>query len=314
MLNATLQKLLVPIDYSDTSLNALDLAVAMSRRHDAEIRLLHVINPGQYLFAWSNGAQTDPSKEAVISTETQKLQKLAETIAADAYVRCAYTCRTGVVCETIVETAREFDADFIVMGTHGTSGIREYFMGSEAYRVIKTASCPVLTVPNNQPWTDFNEIVFPVRPVPGALDKYEVARKIIRKNNAHLTVLGLLDGEDDQKIETLNQAIASLRDQLSQDEVNSDTLLLQTDSIAKTVLEKAADLRADLIVITADLDTTVQHFFVGPFAQQIVNRATVPVLSIRPQPFMVLRMQPVNETAWPEIPTLQNLFPPLQLT
>ena len=310
---APLRHLLVPIDYSETSLNALNLAVSMSLRHDAVIRLVHVINPSQYIFSWGANALVDQSREVVVENERQKLQKIADSITADSLVRCSVECRTGVVSETIVETARAFEADVVIMGTHGTSGIREYFMGSEAYRVVKTATCPVLTVPDSQVWTQFRAILFPIRPVPNALDKYDMARTLIRKNKAHLTVLGLLDTQDAAKMNIINQSIASLSGLLIQDDIDGDTLLLETDSVAQTVLQKADELHADLIIITADLDTTIGHFFVGPFAQQIVNRARVPVLSIRPQPSIPLRMQSNMDLRWPELPSF-NLFPPVQIT
>lgn len=308
-----INKLLVPIDYSETSLNALDLAVAMSRRHEAEIRLLHVIDPNQYIFISNEGLLIDFSRESVVEAETRKLKKLAETIADENAVRCSVECRTGSVCPNIVETAAQFNTDFIVMGAHGVSGIREYFMGSDAYRVVKTAGCPVLTVPNNRKWTDFKEIVFPIRPVPGALEKYEIARKIVRKNNAHLTVLGLSDEGDQSTINALNQAVLLLKSQLGQDDINGDTLLLQTDSIAETVLQKTSDLRADLVIITADLDTTVDHFFVGPFVQQIVNHAKVPVLSIRPQPVALQQLQPVDDFFEDDQAAINATLPPIQM-
>ena len=312
MSTTSLRHLLVPVDYSETSLNALKLAVSMSERHEAVIRLVHVINPKQYIFSWGENVLVDQSRAVVVENEQQKLQTLADAITADSGVRCSVECRTGVVSETITETAREFDADVIVMGTHGTSGIRAYFMGSEAYRVVKTATCPVLTVPNAQVWTQFRTILFPIRPVPNALDKYDMARKIIRKNDAHLTALGLLDDDDSQKMTVINQSIASLSGLLIQDDIDGDALLLKTDAVAQAVLQKADEIRADLIIITADLDTTIEHFFVGPFAQQIVNRARVPVLSIRPQPSIPLRMDYNAELRWPEWPSF-TLFPPVQI-
>ena len=284
MQTINIKKLLVPIDYSQTALNALDLAVAMAHRHNAEIRLLHVVksNPDDYI--WEDGNLLEGFSNSPIEKEILRLRQLAETISATHSVQCTFECRTGIVCDKIVETATEFGADLIVIGTHGTSDIRSYFMGLEAYRVVKAATCPVLTVPNHQKWTDFREIIFPVRPMAGTTDKYDFARTISLKNNAHVTVLGLLDSYDELKNDILTSVLATLKNQLAQDEINGDMLLLETDSVPYTVNQKANELHADLIIITSDIDTASKFSLFGPFVEQIVNNAKVPVLAIRPQP------------------------------
>ncbi|GAB3641968.1 universal stress protein [Spirosoma arcticum] len=282
MENLTLRKLLVPVDHSHTSLNALALAVAMSERHGAEIRLLFVVDSRRACSAGNSNDGVDPVQESLMETTILRLQTLAETTSANHSVHCSIECRTGVVCDTIVQAANEFNADLIVMGTCDTSGIRAYFMGLEAYRVVEAAQCPVLTVPNHRKWTDFNEIIFPVRPIPGATEKYDITRAISLKNNAHLTVLGLFDRYDELKNEILTSVVDNLKNQLMHDEIKGEILLLKTDSIAYAIQQKISEFDADLIVITADINAASPYSLLGPFAQQIINYANVPVLSVRP--------------------------------
>ena len=303
MQTTNLHNLLVPIDYSQTSLNALDLAIAMSQRHTAEIRLLHVLTSFQDDYTWADGSLQADSTNSLAEKEMLKLQKLAETVSANHSVHCSIECRTGVVCDKIAEAAEEFNADLIVVGTHGTSDIRSYFMGLEAYRVVKAANCPVLTVPNHRKWTDFHKIIFPVRPVAGTTDKYDIARLISRKNDAHLTILGLLDRYDELKNEALTSVLATLTNQLTLDEINGDVLLLETDSAPYSVQQKASELQADLIVITADIDTVSRFSVFGPFAEQIINHAKVPVLAIRPQSKAVAQMHPARESVQTPTPS-----------
>ncbi len=288
MQTINIEKILVPIDYSQTSLNALDLAIAMAQRHKAEIRLLHVITSFQDDYVWEVSNLLADSNESPAEKTILKLQKLAETILSTHSIHCSIECRTGTVCDKIVEAANVFDADLIVIGTHGSSGLRSYFMGLEAYRVVKAATCPVLTVPNHQKWTDFHEIIFPVRPISGTTDKYDLARTISLKNKAHLTVLGLLDRHDELKNEILTNVLATLKNQLSQDEIKGDMLLLETDSLPYTVNQKANELHADLIIITSDIDSTSKFSLFGPFVEQIINHAKVPVLSIRPESIVII--------------------------
>ncbi|MFN8354625.1 MAG: universal stress protein [Spirosomataceae bacterium] len=291
MENLQINKILVPIDYSETSMNALHVAIAMSNRHKAIINLLFVIEPRQYIAISSDALIFDFSQEDIIKEEIKRLGSLARRNSVTGTVEC----RIGDVPLNIIEAAHDFNADLIVMGTHGTSGIRAYFLGSDAYKVVKTAPCAVLTVPQNFTKTDFKEILFPVRPVEGALDKYDFTRKIIRKNDAHLTVFGVFQRDSRLETNLLTAMLDKLVVQLSQDEIKADIEWSNTVAWADAVLNRSQQFDIDLIVITSEIDTTIEHFFVGPFAQQIVNHAKVPVLSIRPQPFKAIQMQPVND-------------------
>ncbi|QMW01530.1 universal stress protein [Spirosoma foliorum] len=294
MQTSPIKKLLVPIDYSQTALNALDLAVAMAQRHNAEIRLAHVAKSNSDDYLWEDGDLLDGFSKSPSEKEILRLRQLAETISTTHSISCSFDCKTGIVCDKIVEAAAEFSADLIVIGTHGTSGLRSYFMGLEAYRVVKAAACPVLTVPNHQKWTSFREIIFPVRPIPGTIDKYDLARTISLKNNAHLTVLGLLDRHDELKNEILTSVLATLNNRLTLDKINGDMLLVETDSVPYTIRQKASELQADLIVITSDIHTASKFSLFGPFVEQIVNHAKVPVLAIKPQPIAGTLQQPAD--------------------
>jgi nucleotide-binding universal stress UspA family protein len=280
---ASLGSILVPIDFSVYSLNALTTAVAMSERHGAELHLLHVIDLSTYHLEETNNELSLLSTEEILHAETAKIKELAHNLAKQHSIRCSGGCRVGSIETEIVAEANKTGDDLIVLGTHGTSDSQSLYTGTEAYRVIKTAACPVLTVPDRSEWTTFNRILFPVRPVPGALEKYDFARLLTQQSHAELIVLALYAPDEVISLGQLQDEIAILHKQLAEDGIQSRTLFCPTDLIAETILQKAEELASDLLIITATLDTTLQDFFVGPFSQQIVHNARIPVLSIRPQ-------------------------------
>jgi nucleotide-binding universal stress UspA family protein len=156
-------------------------------------------------------------------------------------------------------------------------------MGTTAYSVIKQAPCPVLTVPPNKKWLDFSNILFPVRNISGNLDKYAFLRKIIRNNNSTLHIVGLPDNQGDLAKKRIANSILQLKSKLRFDGVEHLTQRLEPNSrVAETVLNIAQKLHADLIAITATLDYSLRDYFIGPYTQQIVHHAQVPILSIRP--------------------------------
>lgn len=286
-MNTTLsiRRILVPTDFSETANNALDTAIAMAKRHQAHITLLHVIDNTPYIIG--NEGIIFPTY-GTIGEVTEQTFKVMDNIMSSKIqfdndsVDYSYSLRieVGFVVSTIIRVSKEEDVDMIVMGTHGASGLRELFIGSNAYSVIKDSYAPVLTVPSGRKWEYFRNILFPIRPVIGCLDKYEFVRQIIRKNNADMYVLGLTNIEDDE-VAVVTDAIDYLKTSLDEDEVQNRIEFHVGGNFATAILNKAKEINTDLIVITASIDRTVRNFFVGPFAQQIVHHSQFPVLSIR---------------------------------
>ncbi|GAB3550062.1 hypothetical protein GCM10027577_28590 [Spirosoma fluminis] len=227
------------------------------------------------------------------------IQMLAQVTAQEQGILCSGSYQTGLVHEEVSRTACGLNAELIVMGTRVGSGFQAYRTNNDAYQVIKSAPCPVLTVPDNYQMAMFHRILFPVRPIPNAIDKYEFARKIIRRDSIELTVLALTVPDEVVSIDQLEDSLIDLDKRLAQDGIKSQILFCPTDTMAETVLKKADELQSDLLVITARLATTSDNFFIGPFTQQIIHNAHIPVLAIRPESY-VEPEKPVSPEVQPD--------------
>lgn len=286
-MNTTLsiRRIVVPMDFSETASNALDTAIAMAKRHQAHITLLHVVDntpfvvSGEGVMFPAYGSIGDLINH-VLKSMDRLIKSKTEDDTDSAKISFSLRAEVGFVVSTIVRIAKEEEADIIVMGTHGASGWREFFIGSNAYSVIKDAPVPVLTVPSGRKWEYFRNILFPIRPIIGCLDKYEFVRRIIRKNNAEMYILGLAHIEGDE-VHVVTDAVDYLKTSLEEDDVKHQIGFHVGDNFATAILDKAKEINTDLIVITASLDRTIKNFFIGPFAQQIVHHARFPVLSIK---------------------------------
>jgi universal stress protein A len=139
-----LQHILVPFDFSDGARRALAHAVASARAFNARLTLLHVVHlpylgtgfgPGEGLALEARLVEEMSSQLGVIADEVR-----AQGVAANAVVR------VGHPSSEVVEAARRDDIDFIVMGTHGRTGLMHVLLGSVAERVVRHAPCPVTVV------------------------------------------------------------------------------------------------------------------------------------------------------------------------
>jgi len=134
-----IKRILVPTDFSEASDAALMYGIGLARAFGAQLYLLHV--PGE----------TGVNFEAdfpMVQFETAVRERVDMLVSPRDLItlRPEYALRIGAPADQIVRYADDRDIDLIVMGTHGRSGVAHMVMGSVAENVVRTASCPVLTV------------------------------------------------------------------------------------------------------------------------------------------------------------------------
>lgn len=139
-----LKRILVPIDFSESSLKALRYAVPFAERFGATIYLVHIIETSFFIADVQNIALALPQSK-LVENAREKLFSLADREIAE-IVPVSIQVRPGKPFDQIAATAKELDVDLIIIATHGYTGLKRVVLGSTAERVIRHAPCPVLTV------------------------------------------------------------------------------------------------------------------------------------------------------------------------
>ncbi len=142
----SLKKILVPIDFSGYSKNALKYAVPFAKQFNAEILLLYVVEPTIYPADFSFGQIGLPGiEEEMRKRGTEELAKLAKDEISDV-VKSRTRVETGKAFTEINRVAKEEEIDLIIIATHGHTGIEHAIFGSTAEKVVRKAPCPVLSI------------------------------------------------------------------------------------------------------------------------------------------------------------------------
>lgn len=277
-----IKNILVPVDFSKVSLNALDTAIAMGLGQGAELTLIHIIENTYAMLPPDAAGFSFSILSSMCKSTDDALKLLANEIRKQHNLVVNRAIQPGNPADEICRWAMENESSVIVMGTHGTSGLREFFIGSNAYRVVKNAPCPVLTIPGTNSWKDFRKILFPIRMIPNALDKYDVVRPIIRNNGSSVLIAGIVGDNDTSSLMEMKALTDYVKVTMEEDEVICGSEVHYTENVARHVLEIANIEKPDLIVITATLEESIRNFFLGAYTQDIVNHSRFPVLSIRP--------------------------------
>jgi nucleotide-binding universal stress UspA family protein len=139
-----IQRILIPLDFSDTSLDALEYGIQAARSFDASVILLHVLEWAWLRLHFTIGelAEGQSARKEIES----RLAEYAQVVRSQGLKADTEIHGGGGPADFVIETASRQRADLIIMGTHGRRGIQRAFIGSVAEGVLRRAPCPVLTV------------------------------------------------------------------------------------------------------------------------------------------------------------------------
>jgi len=158
-----MKKILVPTDFSTSADAALDIALTLAKQYDARVTLLHTV----YTAYGADIRVTDASTHIDTEYDTEKLRveiTALQTLCTQRldkaqYPLLSYQIASGKVVSTTTEIAENENYDLIVMGTQGDKHNDDWFVGSNAEKIVRTAYCPVLSVRRSPKRDKFKKIV-----------------------------------------------------------------------------------------------------------------------------------------------------------
>jgi nucleotide-binding universal stress UspA family protein len=186
-----MNKILVPVDFSDTSLNALSYAIKLFGGSEVEFTVLHT-------YEVSTGAFRMKSIDWILEEDAERemdaLIKRMEREEPAAVLKPKIVKSNAVSAITSLGNSGSYD--FIIMGTKGASGLKEVFIGSVASGVISNTQAPVLVVPDNYLYRPWNEIVFAIGNIPlSSASVVNPLRELAMLHSCKINVLHIAEGE-----------------------------------------------------------------------------------------------------------------------
>jgi nucleotide-binding universal stress UspA family protein len=197
-------KLLLATDYSEAVMNAERYAVQFARNTGSFLRFLHVFEPP--IADQIGSFDADKIDYSPALYEMKKLKEHVNKLLSSLQMQPGelnFEClvREGSAAKQILEEAGETYPDFILMGTHGESGFRQFILGDHTSKVIKKASVPVLAIPKNALFNEIKNIVFATEYREGELPVINFLTQVVQQFNAELTVLHITSNIFSEKFE-----------------------------------------------------------------------------------------------------------------
>jgi nucleotide-binding universal stress UspA family protein len=275
--------MLVPVDFSEISINALQHAAQVAKHFNNDLILLSILEEDflSNIFSFSkNETKDNLAKEAMMNRLKEKANEVNKAFG----IHCITEVRSGKIYKTIIETAEEFGCDCIIMGTHGASGV-ERVIGSNASKVISYSTTPVIVVKTDKNPNAYKNIVFPLDLSKESKQKVKWALHLGKAYNATIHILTYKIGDEFLNIK-LNANIKQIEGIFDENGVKHTTTILDDDDdFARRTLEFAETQLTDLIMIMTqqENDKSIREYIIETYAQQIVNDAgNVPIFCVSP--------------------------------
>jgi nucleotide-binding universal stress UspA family protein len=273
-----MKKILVPTDFSIEAENALKVAAQIARQHNSEIYLLHMLEiPMQEIDAVSTHADI-PEVMFFMKMAHQKFEEIMDS----SYLQdltIHEIVKTDISFNGISEICKEHDITMITMGSHGASGIKEMFVGSNAEKAVRHSDVPVLVIKNKHDDFSIDDIVFASDFNNDNKETYNQATNFATTFDAKLHLLMVNTASN---FTTTKKANDRINEFISDNSFKNFSINIYNDeTVEKGVLNFSKHIDADLIGISTHGRQGIAHFFNGSISEDLVNHAKRPVITFK---------------------------------
>ena len=277
-----MKKLLVPIDYSDCSVNALDYAANLAKNFNASVHVLHV-------FRLPSAGGTPIIWDMEVTLQKERENEMNATLRAfkEKYADVKFTSSVtlGLASHVIIESLEEGDYDLLVMGTTGATGLKEMFIGSTTASLIDKVNTPLFVVPESSKYENIESFI-----LTSDLDriieesKLEIVKNLASSYNACIKVLSVKDKLDhfdyEEDVKSLEVLI-----ELESDLADTD---YTTEIIEKTDFADLEDAMFDysnesnsVLVLIHRKRSFFKRIFGQSYSKKFAMHATNPILILQ---------------------------------
>lgn len=278
-----MKKIIVPIDFSKHSEYALETAAILAKKYDAKIIALHMLQTSEALL---NLSGTEQQSQTLFYLKLAE-QKFSNFIEKDYLKGVTVTplVKHYRVFSEINEIAEEHNGDLVIMGSHGATGFKEAFIGSNTEKVIRTSNIPVLVIKENPILTDFESVVFACDFSEEAVSSYINAKKLFNALNTKMKLIYV--NTPNISFKSTPEMEEKVADFLKKADGNLDAMndvaYVCDYNVEQGILNFANSFGADLIAMATHGRKGFAHLFEGSISEDVANHSSLPVITFKMQ-------------------------------
>jgi len=272
-----MKKIIVLTDFSDRSEFALKAAADLAKKHTVELLVVHMLELNQAILSSPDGMYIE---------QTVFLVKLAEKNLSE-FLDKPYL--KGITVTPVIKhykvfseldaIAEEHNADLIVMGSNGASGLEEIFIGSNAERVVRNASIPVLVIKGAVDEFNIDRFVFACDFNDDNLPAFQKAKEFSELLNAKMEVVFINTPNDE--FMSNRDAYQKINKFLTKANAGQQVEIYNDYSVEQGIINYGNTILADAIAIPTHGRKGIAHLFNGSIGEDVVNHSKIPVITFK---------------------------------
>lgn len=262
-----MKRILVPCDFSETAIEAFKFAAAIAEKSNGTVHLLHVVElPVLYdsaaVLSFEQAYMTDRKKEV-----EKAFSKLKEKYAKDLPITVKSHVEYGGTVHVIRRMILETKADLVVLGTHGAKGLKEFTVGSNTEKIVRSSPVPVISMKKGI--KHVKSIVLPTSP-DAELEK--LTMEVKEMQSFFGATLHVLYVNTPARFRTDGQIKASMKDFAKRFMLKNYTLNIYNDITEEEGIKNfSREVKADIIAMRTHGRRGIAHLASGSIAEDVVN-------------------------------------------
>jgi len=277
-----IKNFIVPIDFSDDSLKGLELAILFTGKLYLNIQMVYVQKKTAEHFPSAVREEYKIAKEKFDKIVYEYSNRLGNNS------KLRYIIKKGPkVYEEIVNQAESYKDSLIAASTHGASGFEEFFIGSNAFKIISATTRPVLAIRKGPVPKEIKKIILPIDVMPETRQKVPLTAEIAEIFGAEVHVIEVTTSRSTKIHKRLGAYSKQVSNYLKSKNIVVVNHTLVGDNVADITVEYAHSVGADMIAIITEQQNSITNLIIGNYAQQVLNKATIPVLNITPREIQI---------------------------
>ena len=273
-----MKTIVVPVDFSEDSMAAVKQAVELANSVGLSIRLIHVKKKKQYYLGFSTTEEEQfPDEEITAHLKSVIHNFKAEYKAGGTF---DFVIRHGSITHEIIDESNADNVYAILTGLQGNTSLRDYLVGSNAYRIVAGSEKPVFAVRKSMPVKPVKKILLPIEDNQDTRIKVPIVAALAKELNAEILVLGLTDTPYEEMVGKVQIYTKQTLEYFKERNLKCSSKACVFVEVPQKIVEVAKEESVDLIAFVSDMTDDILGQMLSVSAKYILHQAECPLLCV----------------------------------
>jgi nucleotide-binding universal stress UspA family protein len=268
-----MKNIIIPIDFSEDSLKGIELALLFTRKQYTNIQLVYVQKKSA---DYNSPGYFEEEKKWAEKKFKDIIASFGPRLENDSKLR--YIIKSGKIYKEIVSQVESYKEAMVIASTHGASGFEEFFMGSNAFKIISATEKPVLTIRTKNIPDDIRQIVMPLDVTVDTRQKVPITAEIAELFGAEVHIITVTSSRGQRIAKRLEAYSKQAAGYFTAKNIPFRHKSLYGENVVDLTVIYADSVNADLITIMKEQSKSLP--FMGNLTHHLLNHATIPVLTL----------------------------------